>query len=250
LAATDTLGRVFDCDCYEDSYAIATAIPYAFGGPSLEFIAANKGQDDLDQDRTKASVVNYFCDQYNSVVSPVCCGGEDRDRMQLVIDTEISEDGDGWLINSDDWPDCFSMLVDWGDGVSEGIDATQLPARHTYAEDGNYNICMLFRTLAEDGTVCWEEERCDAVTGTEERSPAVDLTVYPNPTSGMLHLRFPQEYGVPSAKIFSASGQLVKSVDRQERETLSLVGLPSGAYVLHLRFPGGEIARRRVMLTR
>lgn len=250
LAATDTLGRVYDCDCYEDSYATVSSIPYTFGGPSLQYISVIKGQDDLTQDRTKATILNYFCDQYTVPTGPICCGGEDQDRLQLISDTEISEVGNIWQVANDNLPECFTVTINWGDGTSEQLNATQLPASHTYAEDGQYTICLLFQALDEDGTVCWEEERCDAITGTDDRLPVVELTAYPNPTTGLLYLRYPQAYGIPSATIYSASGQLVKSIARQEDKAISLAGLPSGAYILHLRFPAGEIARRRVILTR
>lgn len=248
LAATDTLGRVFDCDCYEDSYATVTPLPVGFTGGILDFNSIVKGQDDLAQDLTKASVVNYFCDQYQAPVSPVCCGGEDEDRMRLVGATSITENGQAWVVNNDSLPDCFTLRIDWGDGIIDMVSAGQLPSRHTYVADDDYDICITYQALADDGTVCWEETQCRTVVGADEVRSVADLTVYPNPTDGMIFLRFPGRHGQPSVRVFTVAGQPVRNLPKTKDNTLSLAGLPSGMYVLDLRFPDGAAARRKVMV--
>jgi hypothetical protein len=248
LAATDTLGRVFDCDCYEDTYATVIPIPFGFSGIVLTFTPVNKGQDDQPQDRTKAPVVHYFCDQYQAPVTPVCCGGADQDRMNLVAETVISEDGQDWVVTNPNLPECFTLQIDWGDGTTETVPASQLPARHTYAVDGDYDICIAFQADADDGTVCWEETQCEVVTGTEDRRMVTDLTVYPNPTDGVVRLRFPAAHGQPSVRVFTMTGQPIRNIAALKGNTFSLAGLPSGVYVLDVRFPDGAVARRKVMV--
>lgn len=70
----------------------------------------------------------------------------------------------------------------------------------------------------------------------------LDVTVYPNPTNGVLTVA-----GIENAELFvlNAMGQTVHRADiLSSKETLSLDHLPSGLYVLHFRTERGVAAKR------
>lgn len=253
LAATDTLGRVFDCDCYETTFATINTATGTIGlGVSLSFSTVNPGQDDLLQDMQVATITDFYCDQYAAPPPPpVCPGGSNANRDDLADNTTLTEASGIWTLSNTTLLNGFELTIDWGDGTIMTVLPNQLPLQHTYSTVGNYSVCTGYTVYATDGTICWQRNDCDSITTAtkEERNrPVVALTAYPNPTDGLIYFQYDAQYGTPSATIFSIAGQPVRSVDRLSNGEMSLTGLASGVYVVQLRFPGGAIARKRVVL--
>lgn len=142
------------------------------------------------------------------------------------------------------------MTVDWGDGTIETVPAGQLPLQHTYISASTYTVQTAYTVYAADGTICWQRNDDDTIISSsrEENAGAVTLLAYPNPTDGIIHFRFGEELGSPSVTVFSMNGRAVRSASNLRNRELSLAGLSAGVYVVTLRFPGGEIARQRVIL--
>ena len=75
------------------------------------------------------------------------------------------------------------------------------------------------------------------------------VRVYPNPTSDQLAVTLPAAAGLVDLEVYSLSGQRLRTVsDVGDRHTLSLRGLPVGAYFLLVSNDGRPLARRRVMV--
>ncbi len=60
---------------------------------------------------------------------------------------------------------CQRLMVHWGDGSTSpyytGIGSAQ--ASHTYAQSGEYTICILYEELNEQGEVCFQKDSCFTV---------------------------------------------------------------------------------------
>jgi hypothetical protein len=94
-----------------------------------------------------------------------------------------------------------------------------------------------------------QPEACAAPTiGTHEAQPQPRLTLFPNPTSGALHLSFSEPLkGKFDLQILNALGQSVRTLFQLDEAALRIVDcadLPAGAYFLLLRnTDGGTIFR-------
>ena len=56
--------------------------------------------------------------------------------------------------------------------------------------------------------------------------------IFPNPVKNRLHVSSPDETVVTKIELFNVSGQMVKSIARQQISTIDVSELPGGAYVL------------------
>lgn len=77
---------------------------------------------------------------------------------------------------------------------------------------------------------------------------AASFHVYPNPTTGPLHVAVPAKFGLREVRISNALGQVVlhREVTGQSLE-LSLSGLPSGLYTLRAQGTDGSLTRAVVV---
>jgi endonuclease/exonuclease/phosphatase family metal-dependent hydrolase len=86
-----------------------------------------------------------------------------------------------------------------------------------------------------------------AILSTEASAAAFDLTLYPNPTSGVVHLS-----GVPSVqhvRVFDSGGRLLETVTPISN-TLDFSHLPNGVYSVSLITSGGNKLHQRLVLYR
>lgn len=107
---------------------------------------------------------------------------------------------------------------------------------HSYAAKGRYQVCVRAYFPCTKVTVC---DSLDAGSiGLEEKLFST-LAIYPNPTSGTLHLN-----GLPkgsSFQLLNVSGHLVLAANfNQENETLDVAHLPKGMYLLQIQTTSGE----------
>ncbi|WP_116105115.1 T9SS type A sorting domain-containing protein [Lewinella sp. IMCC34191] len=78
---------------------------------------------------------------------------------------------------------------------------------------------------------------------------AIPVEVFPNPTTGALTVTLPDRVGAYDLTVYDLSGKQLRTVKEvRGRHTLSLDGVPSGAYFLVVRGAGGAVARRRVVV--
>ncbi|MEM6770470.1 MAG: T9SS type A sorting domain-containing protein, partial [Bacteroidota bacterium] len=205
----------------------------------------------FEQDRTKAPIVDDFCDRYTAPpASPICPGGSEAERVVLTESTTITEANGAWTLTNTQLPPGFEVTVDWGDGTRETVESTQLPLSHVYRDTGGYSICLTYVAYDDFGDICWERNTCTEITTSirDRNVPLVAVKAYPNPTDGILHLAYPLLHGYPEVTVFNAAGQPVRKLAQLRELQLSLSGLPGGVYVVRLRFPDGAMARKLVIL--
>lgn len=59
--------------------------------------------------------------------------------------------------------DCMRITYDWGDNTSSGPFGDNVPAMHTYAQTGTYNVCYTIEEIDFFGNVCWTYQSCEQV---------------------------------------------------------------------------------------
>lgn len=84
-----------------------------------------------------------------------------------------------------------------------------------------------------------------AYLGSEELNNQPSIAVYPNPSSGIIHLSG-LEISTPY-RLFNANGQWVKT-GVADSETLDFSGLPKGLYLIQLEFPEKKFAYLRFLI--
>ena len=78
----------------------------------------------------------------------------------------------------------------------------------------------------------------------QELTSPVELSVYPNPVTDVLHVRLPVGYSPENLRLTDALGRSMP-VNYSDGE-IDLSGVARGTYVLLLRGPTGQLAARVV----
>lgn len=130
-------------------------------------------------------------------------------------------------------------------------------AGHTWPGVENVNYEIIAGETNEDinaGEEIWDfftaHPFCRVMTGVE--MPASDgkgpwLVVYPNPTSGYVHIL--SDARQERVAVFNLTGaRVVQKMVGEQKSDLNLEGLPAGIYVLRVRFSSGELATRRLVI--
>lgn len=164
------------------------------------------------------------------------------------------------VIPSDNIYDAVEVLWDFGDGTT----STDLFPTHIYEEDGPYLLC-LFVTFADSiGNLC-EISYCQFLSGeifggsgvlsggftVNVVEPAVlsdgrnsrdyDLSLYPNPTEGMVNIGFDSDNSeLITVRVMDLHGKLLEEsrvpvAHGVQNLTLDLTDLPQGIYLLGLQ---------------
>lgn len=89
-------------------------------------------------------------------------------------------------------------------------------------------------------TVCWESCFACGVTGLSELNNE-SYSLFPNPTNGLVQLSSDALYDVQTVRVYSHTGQLVKTIAFNEMQTsmLDLQDLPSGLYHIEVQSATG-----------
>lgn len=122
---------------------------------------------------------------------------------------------------------------DFGDGTTSIVGN---PA-HLYLQNGTYTI-----TLNVDND-CGTDSKTKTVTigqatGIQNTIDEDDINLYPNPTTGKVHLDFGGNSEFKLLVIYDFTGKIVKQMKLTpsiEKLTLNLQGLASGMYLIHLK---------------
>ncbi|WP_198172454.1 S8 family peptidase [Hymenobacter ginkgonis] len=85
------------------------------------------------------------------------------------------------------------------------------------------------------------------VLATVPAAPAVLGQVYPNPTTGELHIRLPTQFGPATAQVLDALGRVVVQATLPATGgEITLAALPAGLYLLRVAGPAGSLVQRIV----
>ncbi|WNJ18718.1 T9SS type A sorting domain-containing protein [Pontibacter sp. G13] len=71
--------------------------------------------------------------------------------------------------------------------------------------------------------------------------------VYPNPTTGIIHLDVPAEWGSMEWEVLDLTGKRILEGSALGHEEISMTGLAKGMYIIRLHTPGG-IASRKIQM--
>ncbi len=86
----------------------------------------------------------------------------------------------------------------------------------------------------------------DEVTGIGDTETALDFNLYPNPTTGILHIS-----GMDKANInvFSMTGRMVSQYADFSGNTIDLSGLPNGIYFVNITV-GNNVINKKIVLSK
>ncbi len=85
-------------------------------------------------------------------------------------------------------------------------------------------------------------------TGTAFQNQAGHITLYPNPTSGLLYMQVTQPQEISHAALYDVTGRTVISEVDYATGEVHLKGLAPGQYTLVVNLTGGSTERYRVIL--
>ena len=159
--------------------------------------------------------------------------------LQMIIDSTgtIMVDGQERKIQHITCGDGF--VVEFGNHVIDGIgnayfmfptyDLTMNGPLRCY-QDGTTNLFI----NPFHGSYGWNHQDCEEIiTGIEETAKTESLSIFPNPTKGIISL---QNIDLASAyKIFNLNGEIVLQGKATESNEISLAKLPKGIYFIELK---------------
>jgi len=133
------------------------------------------------------------------------------------------------------------VSVEWDFG--DGNTGTGFGEQHTYAEEGDYTVCMTVSNLTGSISVC------DTITledGVGIAENIKSLNVYPNPTNGAITIELPESTN--NLQVMSADGKvLIQSVPRNQKQVqLNLGAFDKGYYIIRIE-AGQDIYLARVL---
>lgn len=111
--------------------------------------------------------------------------------------------------------------------------STETDPIHTYAESGLYTVSQ---TITKCGKSDTKTKTLDITVLNTETFNLKTLSVYPNPTSGNLNLKFDKNYKEISSVVSDLSGKtlLTTSANNISEITLNITTLSKGIYILNI----------------
>ena len=105
--------------------------------------------------------------------------------------------------------------------------------------------------IATHGNGVWQRDMLPVtITGIEDPLASRPLTVYPNPSAGIVKVSIPQSAMGGVLELYSVAGKRREAIDVSGGEqTLDLSHLPSGSYILKME-AGGVNYHGRFMISR
>jgi len=131
-----------------------------------------------------------------------------------------------------------SWFWTFGDGQS----AEGQEVQHTYDSNGQYEVCLTA------GSICGSATECDslevAISSAAAPSRALPLQLFPNPTSGELHL-ITDGWQAERVQLMNSEGLRLREWEVEGKHwQMDLRGWPSGMYLLRISGPAGTAVRR------
>lgn len=144
---------------------------------------------------------------------------------------------------------CSEVLIDWGDGQTEQVNAGDLGVTHTYAASGAYIVHITVLEYGADGAICFEDDICMGLTDAPDLAPQDSgLRLFPNPAVNQIYLQWNAAGHFVQGQLFNTNGQAVRTFNVQgQQATVGLNGLPSGLYLVQLRTGEGRQVVRKLI---
>lgn len=137
---------------------------------------------------------------------------------------------------------------EWNFG--DGNTSNELEPNHTYAEKGVYEVCLTVSNIYDTSTSC--KTIMLGATSTIDRELAVDVSIYPNPTSDYLTINFHNYIAMDGmVRFYDVSGKEVMSAQLERASNvLDLGHLISGEYIYKVYDGKDEIFEGKVVVVR
>jgi len=135
---------------------------------------------------------------------------------------------------------------EWNFG--DGTTSDELEPNHTYAEKGVYEVCLTVSNIYDTSTSC--KTIMLGTTSTTEEELAVDVSIYPNPTSDYITINFHNYLTMDAeVKVYDVSGREVFNSDLDGASTIvNLQHLLSGSYIYKVYDEGREIYNGQLVI--
>lgn len=146
----------------------------------------------------------------------------------------------------------FITQLIWDDGtVTNGMFPSNLEFTHEYLDTGVFKVCI---TVEEsDQGDCFETEMCqwhritescDVITSTWDELME-ELKVYPNPATDFIFIDSPLD--INAYQMVGTSGQVFRSGEWKEKNSISVYQIPEGIYILRLSTKYGWLNKKIVI---
>ena len=112
------------------------------------------------------------------------------------------------------------------------------------AGTGEHQIVYTYNGVC--GGVATARIRVTAGTGVEESLDTLELSVYPNPTDGVVNFSIPDNVKITAIRIVSLTGRIIRTLDAIGNTTIDLSDLPSGTYGLLICTEDNNLIRKIV----
>jgi hypothetical protein len=141
------------------------------------------------------------CGDRDLCVSPPQCCESEMAFNDAVDDFMIDVDGATATISNTSLLDCDELSIDWGDGMVNEINASQLPIEHEYASSIQDTILIDVVEVDDDGTECFSDQFMETITGTTGVQQPNGLKIFPNPTEGIIQVELPEGDHLPVLEV-------------------------------------------------
>jgi PKD repeat protein len=135
--------------------------------------------------------INFTMDDYITVYPTPVAGFEFAQNSFVVTFTNTSEDA-------------VSYLWDFGDGNT----STAENPIHEYGQDGTYQV-----SLTATSEMCGDAEHSETIiintVGISEKEGLENLSIYPNPSGGVVYLSLKHEFQNVIVKVFDLQGKIL-----------------------------------------
>ncbi len=126
---------------------------------------------------------------------------------------------------------------DFGDGMT----STEEHPLHTYLTPGTYEVCLWVENRFGTDSIC---EMVPVIfTGTEDLVNANLFKIFPNPTMDYFGIQSSLE--INKVEVYASDGRLLLS---DAERNISVRNLPSGLYVVKVRFRNGQVGFGKVVV--
>jgi hypothetical protein len=143
---------------------------------------------------------------------------------------------------------CSEVVIDWGDGQTEQVNAQDMGVTHTFASSGVYIVHITVLEYGADGAVCFEDDICMGLTNSSDLDWADGLKLFPNPAAGRLYLEWNAPGRFVQGRLINTNAQAVRAFRLQgQRATVNLNGLPPGMYLVQLLTAEGRQVVRKLV---
>lgn len=222
-------------------------VDFTWNGPFTFEVTCTDGTTTCVKDATYT--LSQCGDRDLCVVPPQCCESE-MAFNDAVDDFMIDVNGATATISNTSLLDCDELSIDWGDGMVNEINASQLPMEHQYASSIQDTIIIDVMEVDDDGTECFSDQFMEIITGTTGVQQPNGLKIFPNPTEGIIQVELPEGDHLPILEVFNLQGKLMLKKDFPSagaRYELDIRSLPAGVYILRSFSQEGKILIEEVI---